>query len=52
VQAQYVNDDRLGKSWPVFLVLVSLCITPNGRNHGVTEADVDPEHQWFPSQLS
>ena len=37
VQAQYLNDDRLGGRWPVLLDLVQLCITENGRNHAVAE---------------
>ena len=37
VQAQYIDDDRQGGRWPVFLDLVQLCITPAGRNHGLTE---------------
>ena len=37
IQAQYLRDDRLGGRWPIFLDLIQLCITSNGRNHSVEE---------------
>jgi SAM-dependent methyltransferase len=37
IQAQYLRDDRLGGRWPIFLDLIQLCITRNGRNHSVGE---------------
>lgn len=37
IQAQYLRNDRMGGRWPVFLDLVQLCITSEGRNH--TEAE-------------
>ena len=37
VQAQYLRDDRLGGRWPVFLDLIQLCVTENGRNHAPGE---------------
>jgi SAM-dependent methyltransferase len=33
IQAQYMQDNRLGGRWPVFLDLVQLCVTDHGRNH-------------------
>jgi SAM-dependent methyltransferase len=37
VQAQFLNDNRLGPRWPVLLDLIQLCITQSGRNHSVSE---------------
>jgi hypothetical protein len=37
IQAQYLQDDRLGGRWPVFLDLIQLCVTANGRNHAPGE---------------
>ena len=37
IQAQFLKDDRLGPRWPVFLDLVQLCVTENGRNHAPEE---------------
>jgi hypothetical protein len=37
IQAQYLQDDRRGGRWPVFLDLIQLCITRHGRNHSVAE---------------
>ena len=37
VQFQYLNEDRMGRRWPIFLDLVQLCITEHGRNHTVGE---------------
>jgi SAM-dependent methyltransferase len=37
VQAQYLQDDRLGGRWPIFLDLIQLCVTENGRNHSPGE---------------
>jgi len=37
IQAQYLRDDRLGGRWPVFLDLIQMCVTENGRNHAPAE---------------
>lgn len=37
IQAQYLRDDRLGGRWAIFLDLIQLCVTANGRNHSVGE---------------
>jgi SAM-dependent methyltransferase len=37
IQAQFLNDDRLGPRWPILLDLIQLCITESGRNHTVSE---------------
>jgi SAM-dependent methyltransferase len=37
IQAQFLRDDRLGGRWPVFLDLIQLCVTENGRNHSPGE---------------
>ena len=37
IQAQYLRDDRLGPRWPIFLDLIQLCVTDNGRNHSPGE---------------
>jgi SAM-dependent methyltransferase len=37
IQAQYLDDDRLGGRWPVFLDLIQLCTTSKGKNHSVGE---------------
>jgi SAM-dependent methyltransferase len=37
IQAQYLRDDRLGGRWPIFLDLLMLCVTANGRNHSQVE---------------
>ena len=37
IQAQYLRDDRLGGRWPIFLDLIQLCVTENGRNHSPDE---------------
>ncbi len=37
IQAQYLRDARVGTRWPIFLDLIQLCTTPNGRNHSVDE---------------
>lgn len=42
IQAQYMDDDRLGGRWPILLDLVQLCITSKGRNHAVGETS-----QWM-----
>ena len=33
IQAQYLQDDRLGGRWPIFLDLMLLCVSASGRNH-------------------
>jgi SAM-dependent methyltransferase len=38
VQAQYLQDNRLGGRWPVLLDLIQLCTTFEGRNHTIAEA--------------
>ncbi len=42
IQAQFLEDHRLGGRWPVFLDLVQLCVTAQGRNH--TRAET---RQWM-----
>jgi SAM-dependent methyltransferase len=37
IQAQFLRDDHLGGRWPVFLDLIQLCVTDNGRNHSPGE---------------
>jgi SAM-dependent methyltransferase len=37
IQAQFLRDDHLGGRWPVFLDLIQLCVTENGRNHSPGE---------------
>ena len=37
IQAQFMRDDRLGSRWPIFLDLVQLCVTNEGRNHAPGE---------------
>ena len=37
IQAQYLQDDRLGGRWSILLDLMQLCITSEGRNHSVGE---------------
>ena len=37
IQAQYMRDDRLGGRWPIFLDLMMLCVTPEGKNHSRAE---------------
>lgn len=37
IQAQYLKNNRQGGRWPIFLDLIQLCITREGRNH--TEAE-------------
>jgi SAM-dependent methyltransferase len=37
IQAQFLQDDRLGGRWPVLLDLLQLCITAKGRNHSQDE---------------
>jgi len=37
IQAQFLRDDRMGDRWPVFMDLIQLCITSEGRNHSMGE---------------
>jgi 3-hydroxy-5-methyl-1-naphthoate 3-O-methyltransferase len=37
IQAQFMRDDRLGSRWSIFLDLVQLCVTAEGRNHALGE---------------
>jgi hypothetical protein len=37
-----LRDDRLGGRWPIFLDLIQLCVTENGRNHAPAET-----RQWL-----
>lgn len=37
IQAQYLSDDRQGPRWPVYLDLIQMCITEDGRNHSQGE---------------
>jgi len=47
IQAQYLRDDRLGERWPVFLDLMVLCTTANGRNHSERETRMWLEEAGF-----
>jgi hypothetical protein len=47
VQAQYLDDNRLGPRWPVLLDLIQLCITESGRNHTVSETKLWLEESGF-----
>lgn len=42
IQGQLLKDDRMGPRWPVFLDLIQLCVTENGRNHAPEETK-----QWM-----
>lgn len=42
VQAQFLDDNRLGPRWPIFVDLGCLCFTPGGRNHSPSETK-----QWL-----
>lgn len=37
VQANFLDENRLGPRWPALLDLIQLCITESGRNHTVSE---------------
>lgn len=37
IQAQYLQDNRLGGRWPIFLDLIQLCTTTLGKNHSVND---------------
>jgi len=37
IQAQYLQDNRLGGRWPIFLDLIQLCTTTLGKNHSAKE---------------
>ena len=41
IQAQFLNNDKMGARWPIFLDLIQLCITPRGRNH------TEGETRWW-----
>lgn len=47
IQAQFLNDDRLGPRWPALLDLIQLCITESGRNHTVGETKAWLEDAGF-----
>lgn len=47
IQAQYLRDDRLGGRWPIFLDLMMLCVTENGRNHSKKETRLWLEEAGF-----
>jgi SAM-dependent methyltransferase len=47
VQAQYLRNDRLGGRWPIFLDLIQLCVTDNGRNHAPGETRLWLEDAGF-----
>lgn len=47
IQAQYLRDDRLGGRWAVFLDLIQLCVTDNGRNHAPGETRLWLEEAGF-----
>jgi SAM-dependent methyltransferase len=33
IQGQLLRNDRLGGRWPIFLDIIQLCVTEEGRNH-------------------
>ena len=33
IQAQYLQDHRMGGRWPIYLDLLQMCMTDDGRNH-------------------
>lgn len=37
IQAQFLRDNYMGDRWPIFMDLIQLCVTPEGRNHSVGE---------------
>lgn len=37
IQANFLRDDRMGDKWSVFVDLVQLCTTSEGKNHSVKE---------------
>jgi O-methyltransferase involved in polyketide biosynthesis len=37
VQAQYLSNHRMGGRWPIYLDLIQMCITNEGRNHSEAE---------------
>jgi SAM-dependent methyltransferase len=37
IQAQFLQDNRMGNRWPVYMDLIQLCVTSEGRNHTVEE---------------
>jgi SAM-dependent methyltransferase len=47
IQAQFLDDDRLGPRWPILLDLIQLCITESGRNHTVSETKTWLEDAGF-----
>jgi SAM-dependent methyltransferase len=47
IQAQFLDDDRLGPRWPALLDLIQLCITESGRNHAVSETKTWLEDAGF-----
>ena len=47
IQAQYLRDDRLGGRWPIFLDIIQLCVTANGRNHSPKETRLWLEEAGF-----
>ena len=49
IQAQYLRDDRLGGRWAIFLDLMMLCTTLDGRNHSQVETRAWLEETGFKS---
>ena len=47
IQAQFLDENRLGPRWPVLLDLIQLCITESGRNHSVGETRAWLEESGF-----
>ena len=47
IQAQFLDDNRMGPRWPVLLDLIQLCITESGRNHAVGETRAWLEDSGF-----
>lgn len=47
IQARFLREDRTGDRWPVFLDLIQLCITEEGRNHTIQETRKWLEYAGF-----
>lgn len=47
VQAQYLQDNRFGGRWPIYVDLNLLCTTAHGRNHTVAETRTWLEEAGF-----
>jgi SAM-dependent methyltransferase len=47
IQGQYLQDDRLGGRWPIFLDLIMLCATAKGKNPSHKETRLWLEEAGF-----